>query len=759
MERAFCVWLFVVILFCYLAFGFLILASPGGSGSPQLIQPAQPYFDPDYVSPGPAEFASLSISIGTRICPLSNASGCLDVSRGRMSISALEYGPFTAGWLAYYAGTPEWVWTSPQFSGPGLILFNVSSVQVREGYQSFGFPLYVLREGKTVWVQSIDILGLDKANVKCLCLPTIKDVTFEEHKDLGGIIIHAFLSDPQSWNIIRVRIFGDGKLVYDFMKQVSIPEAWSSSPIELRVDFGPILLKKPGTYTIQVDVTSNGASDRKVVTYVKSLGASCTYHHLLLIYPCTDVTYFQSGSQQTFRGCMSDDLKETIISAFKNFAENLVKDGSGGMVSSTYDIVEIPHPVTRITSLGGDRYWLSPQDIEEDLKMYAPKGKYDSVHVVWYNGPIDSYFGLGGIFINEGTSTFSSLIAGQEWWWTGMGEALGEPFLHEWLHGVCRFYENLGCPMPEKDADGAEEHGYTKSSTEGWMRYYRDLMQGKVWEQKLSKYTGITKEAWSRGTPRGLLNVSLATVEKRILINVPDPKYTTGTTVYFIPSEFLVSHNTTIEKLVFMIDGKEVTPTINEGINGYITTFSYPKGTHTITINYVTYDIKLRVLDYSGNPLPEVALNLSGSLSRQSKTDSYGIAIISKLIPGTYNLSIPLTEIANDQTFLTATLSITNSQDITIYINKSLLESLHESYRKLNETYINLKNEHDVLKSHEEALQYSFEKLAKSYENLRTLFLVYGIISIITVAMLSLLLYKAKRSHELPTVKEAERLE
>ena len=272
MERAFCVWLFVVILFCYLAFGFLILANPSGSGSPQLVQPAQPYFDPEYVSPGPAEFASLSISIGTRICPLSNASGCIDVSRGRMSVSALEYGPFTAGWLAYYAGTTEWVWTSHQFSGPGLILLNVSSVQVREGYQSFGFPLYVLRGGKTVWVQSIDIIGLDKANAKCLCLPTIKDVTLEEHGDLGGIVVHVFMSSPSSSSIFRLRVYWAGRLVYDFLKEVSIPGEWEHSPIEIRVDFGPIVLKKPGTYTIQADVSSDGASNSKIITYTRPAG-------------------------------------------------------------------------------------------------------------------------------------------------------------------------------------------------------------------------------------------------------------------------------------------------------------------------------------------------------------------------------------------------------------------------------------------------------------------------------------------------------
>jgi hypothetical protein len=200
---------------------------------------------------------------------------------------------------------------------------------------------------------------------------------------------------------------------------------------------------------------------------------------------------------------MSNSLKTTVINAFSNLP-NLISGGSAGAASSTQVIVEIQNPVTRITSLGGNNYWLSDLDIQSDLAIYAPSGRYDSVHVVWNNGEhdgVDSFFGLGGTFINSGTTTFSSLISGQGFFWTGQGEAFGEPFLHEWLHGVCRFYASLGYVMPDQDADGAGSHGYSKSPTEGWMSYYRDLMQGKVLEPRLSRFTGITREAWGKGTP------------------------------------------------------------------------------------------------------------------------------------------------------------------------------------------------------------------------------------------------------------------
>lgn len=226
-----------------------------------------------------------------------------------------------------------------------------------------------------------------------------------------------------------------------------------------------------------------------------------TFKHLLLVYPNTAVAYKKGGQNKYYEGSIDNTTKNVVINAFKNLP-NLIMDGSNSIVSTTSDIVEIDHPVTKLSVLGGDYYWLSPEDINVDISLYAPNRKYDSVHVLWNNGPIDTYWGLGGVFINNGTTTYDSIIFGSGWWWTGIGEMYGEPFLHEWLHGVCRFYASLGYDMPESDADGASSHGYSKSATEGWMPYYRDLMRGTVWEPKLSKYTGITSDAWQSTTPR-----------------------------------------------------------------------------------------------------------------------------------------------------------------------------------------------------------------------------------------------------------------
>ena len=241
-----------------------------------------------------------------------------------------------------------------------------------------------------------------------------------------------------------------------------------------------------------------------------AVAGSESYKHLLLIYPNTDADYVYTDpvsgvtEKRHYTGSMSDELKTAIVSSFKNLPF-LTENGSAGVVSTTYEIIEISVSVTKLTSLGGNYYMLCDWDIHSDLELYAPKCRYDSVSVVWNNGPISANWGMGGAFINNGTTTFSSIIAGQKWWWGNSNNPDGEQvFLHEWLHAVCRFYEQLGYPMPVGDADGASSHGYTRDATEGWMPYYRDLMQGKVWESRLSppQYTGVTAAAWTSKTPK-----------------------------------------------------------------------------------------------------------------------------------------------------------------------------------------------------------------------------------------------------------------
>jgi|GEM_PF-4084869 len=246
-------------------------------------------------------------------------------------------------------------------------------------------------------------------------------------------------------------------------------------------------------------------------------------------------------------------------------------------------------------------------------------------------------------------------------------------------------------------------------------------------------------------------SVTVDVENKKVLISVSGPKNTTGTTVLFIPDELLASYGTTIEKLVFTIDNKEVSPLINRVIGGYTAAFTYTHSTHTIEVCYVTYELYVEVHDYAGFPVAGAILNLTGTLSRISKTNSSGVAVFSKLIPGNYSILLLSPEIAGR-----TTITVSKSQGLTLSTNigelKSKYEELQNSYnklqeenKKLNAAYSELNTNYNSLNSSYASLEANFEKLQKDYESLRTISIAYGVVSIAIIAALSVLFYKAKK--------------
>lgn len=235
-----------------------------------------------------------------------------------------------------------------------------------------------------------------------------------------------------------------------------------------------------------------------------------TWQHLLLVYPETHVTIkHDNGEEKEYHAVLSESLQEVVIGAFENLP-NLISYATQGDVLAETTVVLVNKPITSVSKLYWEEpdqewsYWVSPWDILEDLAEYAPAGEYDSVHVIWQNEGIRTYFGLGGIMYDNRAYTFDSLMAGEANWWLNLPGSYGEPILHEWLHGVTTFLDNQGYGqkyLPDGDVHGAENYGYTPSPIDGWMDYYCDYMQCKVWDEGKQKYLGISEEAWAIGVP------------------------------------------------------------------------------------------------------------------------------------------------------------------------------------------------------------------------------------------------------------------
>ena len=221
---------------------------------------------------------------------------------------------------------------------------------------------------------------------------------------------------------------------------------------------------------------------------------------LLLIYQELDVRLTTTDlRKRRFHHYLSADAIADAVDSFRGFP-TLVRELTSGAATIEYELKTIVRPLTSLTQQSENEFWPSPDDTRAELDQCAPAGRHDSLFVLWpkhnfqnkMSVPGDAWGLAIGASSWSNDATYAAVANAPESAWRH--EARGEVWLHEWLHGVCRCFAQRGFAMPQRDADGAELHGYQRSPTAGWTDYYRDLMSGMVAEN--GRRVGIPLQAW-----------------------------------------------------------------------------------------------------------------------------------------------------------------------------------------------------------------------------------------------------------------------
>jgi hypothetical protein len=228
---------------------------------------------------------------------------------------------------------------------------------------------------------------------------------------------------------------------------------------------------------------------------------------LLLVYREVDVKLRTGGLwRRRFHHVAAQQEIDDAVWSFRGFPE-LVSSLTSGAATVEHRIVEVQRALSSLRQETPARFWPSPDETRPELEEFAPAGEFGSVFVFWPQRdlasgsaiPCDAWgLGMAASAWSNG-ATYAAVANAPSHAWRG--EARGEVWLHEWLHGVCGGFARQGHRMPERDADGAELHGYVRSPTAGWTDYYRDLMTGNVLEN--GTRTGIPLMAWSGSFTRG----------------------------------------------------------------------------------------------------------------------------------------------------------------------------------------------------------------------------------------------------------------
>jgi hypothetical protein len=277
------------LLFSYCALLLITSEERGIASADAQLEVAQLYFDPEYVVSPPAEISYFSLGKiadicpppaarscyaeeDTRVCPIPPYTTCYPVYRLEAAVHTLEESALTVRWIARYTDGEETLWQSSWFSRPGIAYLNSTSDRVRDDCSGFSLQLYRLESGSATLLQGVEVsTGVPQYSEKPhTASRDVVDVAVEEHGGLEGILIHVLLGDLGGQCSIRVTIYGSGRAVYSFSKTLSIPQRWDhGSSVSMRVDFGPIRLKRSGIYIVQVHVASGREAYSRMLTYEK----------------------------------------------------------------------------------------------------------------------------------------------------------------------------------------------------------------------------------------------------------------------------------------------------------------------------------------------------------------------------------------------------------------------------------------------------------------------------------------------------------
>ncbi|HTN87475.1 MAG TPA: hypothetical protein VL242_27500 [Sorangium sp.] len=224
------------------------------------------------------------------------------------------------------------------------------------------------------------------------------------------------------------------------------------------------------------------------------------FYGLLLVKPQTNVPGVTQGS-------LPSSVVDAAQVAFEDrlaYWMDLITDGRVAWHGSS---VVSNDPITSLSIEGGN-YLPAAIHLQQDVQNFVPRGEYDTVQVFFTPG--DSKPGGGGW--GPGSSyasnyTLWTTINGKntvasQWTSTTDSEPL-ELFIHEPMHGLDGFYDELGIPLPDGGLHGSESSHYAGSNipNRSFLHWYRDYWLGTVIAAD-DTYRGFGPRAFREITPR-----------------------------------------------------------------------------------------------------------------------------------------------------------------------------------------------------------------------------------------------------------------
>lgn len=218
------------------------------------------------------------------------------------------------------------------------------------------------------------------------------------------------------------------------------------------------------------------------------------------IFETTDVNL---NGNQIKLNVTSNDIQD-ISSTFKRFQDSC-RVLSEGKMKANCEIYKVTKPITKLSYDEEFGYYVSPEDVEEQIKAKIQDSDYDHIFVIvrlgdenhendiqvndWIGLGSMDYYGIGFSNIRLPNSSKSYIYKYD----TRINTFPEEVFLHEFLHSLERNAEEYGYERPE--LHDYEKYGYKNEALIGQKKWYTDYMNKNI--STNSGKIGLPKEIYT----------------------------------------------------------------------------------------------------------------------------------------------------------------------------------------------------------------------------------------------------------------------
>lgn len=228
-----------------------------------------------------------------------------------------------------------------------------------------------------------------------------------------------------------------------------------------------------------------------------TLDSDNNWNFACFIFKNTDVTLTEGNYKYNMS---EEDIKQlyNCINRFKTTCAEF----SNNMMTASCDIIEIDNPITELSYDKDKGYYISSEDISNEIDSYLSKKEYDHIFICArltdQNSkiPINQWIGLGSMeYKGMGYSNIRMPTSSKSYEFRyneKTNQFPEEVFIHEFIHTLERNSEEYGYEVPVLHDN--KKYGYKEEQLKSLYNWYKDYMSFAI--QNDSKYAGLNPEIY-----------------------------------------------------------------------------------------------------------------------------------------------------------------------------------------------------------------------------------------------------------------------